>query len=40
LKGWLFSNEGGVWEFPLFLSIIEFVQIGLGNGRFLISTKS
>ena len=39
-NGWLFSNEGGGWEFPLFLSIIAFAQIGLGNGRFSISTKN
>ena len=39
-NGWLFSNEGGGWEFPLFLSIIAFAQISLGNGRFSISTKN
>ncbi len=39
-NGWLFSNEGGGWEFPLFLSIIAFAQIGLGNGRFSISKTS
>ena len=39
-NGWLFSNEGGGWEFPLFLSMIAFAQVGLGNGRFSISKNN
>lgn len=33
-KGWLFSNEGGGWEFPLFLIVALVVQALLGNGAF------
>lgn len=32
--GWLFSNEGGGWEYPLFLSIALAVQALLGNGAY------
>ena len=39
-NGWLFTNEGGGWEFPLFLSIIALAQMGLGNGKFSISSKN
>lgn len=30
--GWLFTNEGGGWEFPLFLAIMAIVQVLLGPG--------
>lgn len=33
-KGWMFANEGGGWEYPLFLIIALIVQILLGNGAF------
>ena len=32
--GWLFSNEGGGWEYPLFLSIALAVQVLLGSGTY------
>jgi len=32
--GWVFSNEGGGWEFPLFLAIAVGVQALLGAGAF------
>lgn len=32
--GWLFSNEGGGWEFPAFWTIALIVQAMLGNGAF------
>jgi putative oxidoreductase len=32
--GWLFSNEGGGWEFPAFWAIALIVQAMLGNGAF------
>jgi putative oxidoreductase len=38
-NGWLFSNEGGGWEFPLFLSIIALAQMALGDGKYSISSK-
>lgn len=31
-NGWLFTNEGGGWEYPLFLAIASFVQVLLGAG--------
>ncbi len=31
--GWVFSNEGGGWEYPLFLAITCFVQVLLGAGE-------
>ncbi len=35
-NGWLFSNKGGGWEYPLILAVIAFAQIGLGNGSYSI----
>lgn len=35
-NGWLFSNKGGGWEFPLLLVIMAFSQLGLGNGKYAI----
>ena len=32
--GWLFSNEGGGWEFPAFWAIALLVQALLGDGAF------
>jgi putative oxidoreductase len=31
-KGWLFSNEGGGWEFPAFWTAALLVQFLLGDG--------
>lgn len=33
-NGWVFSNEGGGWEYPLFLAAATAVQALLGAGRF------
>ncbi len=30
--GWLFTNEGGGWEYPLFLAVACAVQVLLGPG--------
>ncbi len=30
--GWLFTNQGGGWEYPLFLAITTLVQSLLGDG--------
>lgn len=35
--GWLFSNDGGGWEFPAFLAVASFVQVLLGPGALTIS---
>ena len=32
--GWLFSNEGGGWEYPAFLVAASLVQALLGDGPF------
>lgn len=32
--GWLFSNEGGGWEYPAFLIAVSAAQILLGDGAF------
>jgi putative oxidoreductase len=38
-SGWLFTNAGGGWEYPLFLSVMALVQLVLGDGRYaLLST--
>lgn len=31
-NGWLFSSEGGGWEFPLFWAIVQIVIALLGSG--------
>ena len=37
-NGWLFSNAGGGWEYPLMLVVLAFVQLGLGDGKFALSS--
>jgi len=36
-SGWLFSNEGGGWEYPLFLIAASFAQAALGDGAYSLS---
>ena len=36
-NGWLFTNSGGGWEYPLMLTLMAVVQIGLGDGKYAIS---
>lgn len=31
-KGWVFSNEGGGWEYPAFWAVTLVVQASLGSG--------
>lgn len=33
-KGWMFSNEGGGWEFPAFWAVALVVQASLGSGSY------
>lgn len=33
-NGWLFSGEGGGWEFPLFWAVVQVVIALLGSGAF------
>lgn len=35
-NGWVFSNEGGGWEFPLFLVAMLVVQSLIGSGAYSI----
>ncbi len=35
-NGWLFSNEGGGWEFPAFLAATFAVQALLGDGAYAV----
>lgn len=32
--GWLFSNQGGGWEYPLFLAVASFAQALMGPGAY------
>ena len=38
--GWMFSNEGGGWEFPAFWTVALVVQALLGNGAFALQLPS
>ncbi len=38
--GWLFSNEGGGWEFPAFWAAALVVQAMLGDGAFALRLPS
>jgi putative oxidoreductase len=33
-KGWMFTNEGGGWEFPAFWTVTLIVQAMLGSGAY------
>ncbi len=33
-NGWVFSNQGGGWEYPLFWAVVLLVQAMLGSGAF------
>jgi len=37
--GWLFSNQGGGWEYPLFLALALLVQFLVGDGRYTLKTS-
>lgn len=37
--GWVFSNENGGWEYPLYLSVLAIVQFLLGDGAFALGRK-
>jgi putative oxidoreductase len=39
-NGWVFSNEGGGWEFPLYLIVLGAAQVLLGEGAFALSRSS
>jgi putative oxidoreductase len=39
-NGWLFTNAGGGWEYPLFLSIAAVVQALVGDGAYALSKSA
>lgn len=38
-NGWVFSNEGGGWEFPVFWALALLVQAGLGTGSLTVNRR-
>lgn len=38
-NGWVFSNQGGGWEFPVFWTIALLVQAGLGSGSLVLNRR-
>jgi putative oxidoreductase len=36
-NGWVFSNAGGGWEYPLYLIVLSGAQVLLGQGAFALS---
>ena len=38
-SGWLFTNEGGGWEFPAFFAVATLVQFLLGDGAFGLTSR-
>lgn len=38
-NGWVFSNPGGGWEFPIFWTVALLVQAGLGSGSLVVSRR-
>jgi len=39
-NGWVFSNAGGGWEYPLYLIVLSAAQVLLGEGAFALSRSS
>ena len=38
-KGWLFSNEGGGWEYPAFLAAAALAHALIGDGAYALESK-
>ena len=38
-NGWVFSAQGGGWEYPVFLAVAAVVQFLLGDGAFALSGR-
>lgn len=38
-NGWVFSNEGGGWEYPLYLIVLAVAQFLLGAGAFSLDRR-
>jgi putative oxidoreductase len=39
-NGWVFSANGGGWEYPLYLIVLAAAQVLLGEGAFALSRRS
>lgn len=39
-NGWLFTAEGGGWEYPLFLAVAAVVQALLGGGAYAVKSPT
>ncbi len=39
-NGWVFSNAGGGWEYPLYLIVLSAAQLLIGEGAFALSRSS
>lgn len=39
-NGWLFTNAGGGWEYPVFLAVAAVAQALLGEGAFALSPRA
>jgi putative oxidoreductase len=39
-NGWVFSNAGGGWEYPVYLIVLSAAQVLLGEGAFALSRMS
>jgi len=38
-NGWLFTNAGGGWEYPVFLAAATLVQLLIGDGAFALGPR-
>ena len=38
-NGWVFSNADGGWEYPLYLVVLAFVQVLLGDGALSLGAR-
>jgi len=38
-NGWVFSAQGGGWEYPVFLAVAALVQALLGDGAYALSSR-
>lgn len=38
-NGWVFSAQGGGWEYPVFLAVAAVVQFLLGDGAYALSVR-
>lgn len=35
-NGWVFSNTGGGWEYPIFLAVVSLVHVLIGDGKYTV----